>query len=165
MSSTKPAPGSVEPRILQPSRQSRRALIFYADEMVAKFVKSLIGRFPPNARWDLYRAIGVLLDERLVGGVVFHDYRLEAGDIEITAAFSTPAWCSPAMFRGILFYPLHTLGLQRCTARTAESNTQARDFLARLGFREEGRLRRAFDGKEDMMIYGVLRDELMKGFE
>jgi RimJ/RimL family protein N-acetyltransferase len=159
----KPARGSDRPIFVR--LPGRRSLLFHADAFVAQFVKAQVGRLPPNAGWQLYRAIGVMLDEELVGGVVFHDYRWEAGDIEITAAFSTPAWCSKAAFRGILFYPLHTLKLQRCTARTAESNTQARDFLTRLGFREEGRLRRAFDGKEDVMIYGVLREELMKGLD
>jgi RimJ/RimL family protein N-acetyltransferase len=172
MSSTKPAPGWGDPQdhpsqpvVVRLSALSDRHLVFHADELVAEFVKARAGRLPPNAGWRLYRAIGIARATRLVGGVVFHDYHPEAGDIEISAAFDSASWCTRGSLRGILFYPLHTLGLQRCTARTAESNTAAQSFLKRLGFREEGRLRRAFDGKEDMMVYGVLlREELMKGF-
>jgi RimJ/RimL family protein N-acetyltransferase len=146
------------------SRLSDRRLLFHADEKVAGFVRRRLA-LDANGRWSLYRAIGVLKGDDLIGGVVFHDYHPRARDIEISAAFDTPAWCSLSALRGILFYPLHTLNLERCTARVAEGNAQARSFLTRLGFREEGRLRRAFDGEEDMMIYGVLREELMKGFE
>jgi RimJ/RimL family protein N-acetyltransferase len=128
---------------------------------VAAFVEK---RLKLDGQWAFYQAIGVMLGDRLVGGVVFHDYHPRAADIEISAAFDTAAWCSPAALKGFLFYPMHTLKLQRCTARVAESNARARRFLSRLGFREEGRLRRAFDGEEDMLVYGVLReDAVFKG--
>jgi RimJ/RimL family protein N-acetyltransferase len=163
MSSTSPAPGSdnkPQPVEVRLSRLSDRRLLFHANELVAEFVRRRLS-LDANGRWSLYRAIGLLEGDDLVGGVVFHDYHPRARDIEISAAFDNPAWCSLPALRGILYYPLHTLKLERCTARVAEGNSRARDFLVRFGFREEGRLRRAAgDGEQDMMIYGVLREEL-----
>jgi RimJ/RimL family protein N-acetyltransferase len=133
-------------------------VLYGADEAVARLVKRLSG--VNKGDWPWFRALGVVKGDTLVGGVVFHNYRPEAYDIEITAGFSTPRWCSPATLTQILRYPITQLGCRRCTARTAMSNRKARFFLERLGFECEGVMRRAYDGKEDMLVYGVLREQL-----
>jgi len=134
----------------------RNNVLYGADQSVADMVKALCGLV---CQWDHYAALGVVRDHALIGGVVFHDYRPQAADIEITAGFTTPRWCSPATFGEIMRYPLVQLDLERCTARVASGNHPARRFLERLGFIEEGRLRRGRDGVQDDVIYGVLREE------
>ena len=131
-------------------------VLYGADRQVADFVAGLVGL---KAGWEQYVALGVVKGDDLVGGVVFHGYRPAAKDVEITAGFTTPRWCSPATFTQIMRYPINQLGCERCTARTAAANAPARRFLERLGFQLEGRLRQGYDGVDDMLVYGVLKAE------
>lgn len=136
----------------------RNGVLYGADAAVARLVRRLSG--VSKGEWPWFQALGVVKGGELIGGVVFHSYRPEAYDIEITAAFASPKWCSPATLSQILRYPIEQLGCRRCTAKTATSNRRARFFLERLGFECEGVLRRAYDGKEDWLVYGVLREQL-----
>jgi RimJ/RimL family protein N-acetyltransferase len=61
-----------------------------------------------------------------------------------------------------MIYGFETLNLDRIELRVVEGNRRARDIYARLGFVEEGRLRRAafVNGKPvDVMIMGLLRED------
>jgi RimJ/RimL family protein N-acetyltransferase len=61
-----------------------------------------------------------------------------------------------------LAYAFETLNLERIELRVIDTNTQARDLYRRLGFVEEGRLRRAaFDegAAVDVIVMGLLRGE------
>lgn len=61
-----------------------------------------------------------------------------------------------------LRYAFNTLNLDRLELRVSEPNTRARHIYQKLGFREEGRLRRAafIDGVAiDVMVMGILREE------
>ena len=132
-------------------------VLYGADAAVAGLVKQL---GDVKGDWPWYAALGVVKGGRLVGGVVFHDWRPDAYDIQITAGFETPRWCSPLTLTQILRYPIEQLGCRRCTAFTAMSNRKARFFLERLGFECEGVLRKGHDGVEDRLVYGVLREQL-----
>ncbi|NLF01574.1 MAG: GNAT family N-acetyltransferase [Anaerolineales bacterium] len=71
------------------------------------------------------------------------------------------AWGTDAAL-AILRYGFRELGLERIEAETAETNEAAQHVLARLGFRPEGRRRKALarDGQRwDSLIYGLLREE------
>lgn len=131
-------------------------VLYGEDQQVAEFVRNLVGL---KGRWETCSALGVVKDGELLGGVVFHDYRPAADDMELSAAFTSPKWCSARTLTQMLRYPMLQLRLKRATARTAESNWIARDFLERLGFEQEGCLRRAYDGQQDMILYGCLRDQ------
>jgi|SRR5579883_235080 len=108
-------------------------LVFGYDQEVARWVGNLVGvaDFGPCA------AIGVVRQGRIAAGAVFHQYRQPA--IEITFASLTPRWASRAAIGGILRYPFVQLECRRVTAITREENEEARAFMRRLGFREEGR--------------------------
>jgi len=87
-------------------------------------------------------------------------YHPEAADVSITGAFTSPAWCLPQTMKQIMAYPLQTLQCKRCTSKSARKNKPNRRFLERLGFVVEGVQRRAYDGKQDIILYGVLLEEL-----
>jgi len=81
-------------------------------------------------------AIGVANHGEIVAAAVFHDYRPPS--IEVTFVTTTPRWASRANIKAILNYPFVQLGCKRVTAITPEDNKQARAFLERLGFKQEG---------------------------
>ena len=88
------------------------------------------------------------------GAVVFNDYA--QGNIEMTGV-GNGCW-SPRVIRELARYVFRQLNCTRVTARTAASNHKARDALRALGFKQEGRVRDWF-GKEDAILYGLLRRE------
>lgn len=75
-------------------------------------------------------------------------------------------WSAGSMSRGFLRalgrYAFRDLGCLRLTSRVAASNPWS-SVIVRLGFVEEGRLRRGYDGNVDLIIFGLLRDEYRYG--
>ena len=59
----------------------------------------------------------------------------------------------------VLSYPFIQLKCSRITALVEKKNTVARKMVQRLGFVEEGKLRKA-GPKGDIFVYGLLADEL-----
>jgi RimJ/RimL family protein N-acetyltransferase len=110
-------------------------------------------------------AIGILcgdintikLRHELIAGVVYNWYR--QANIEITCAAVSPRWCTSRILRGLFSYPFEQLGCHRVTCVTEHTNESVRAFLARLGFREEGVMRRSYLNGNDAVIYGMLREE------
>ena len=65
---------------------------------------------------------------------------------------------SRAFLRRLWMYCFDELGCARVTARTSVENHACIDVLERVGFTLEGRLRLAFDGKTDLLIYGLTQE-------
>lgn len=138
--------------------------ILYNDtETVAKFVArripQLAGRtfqFGPDGR-PMFTALGVVRRGKLAAGIVFHNYH--GHDIEMSAASDDPLWCLPQTLRDLFAYPFQHLNCVRMTTITGRKNKMARKIDERLGFKLEGVARKGLDGKEDAMIYSMLKEE------
>lgn len=103
-------------------------------DVVSKFVASLIHgceRGFSNAT-----AIGFARDERLVSGVVYHNWQPEAGVIELSAASVTRDWLDKSTLNAIFSYPFDQLKCQMCVARISEHNTRTRRIWRALGATE-----------------------------
>lgn len=123
------------------------------DAAVARWVGDLVG----IEDFGRSVAIGVLRGDDLVAGAVFNNWRHP--NIEITFASTTPRWCARGIMSGIFAYPFNQVGCTRLTAVTESKNQLARAFLCRLGFQQEGVMRRGFRTGDDAVIYGMLREE------
>jgi RimJ/RimL family protein N-acetyltransferase len=99
---------------------------------------------------------------KILGAVAFQNHRPEYRAIEWTAAADTANWLSPKIINMIMRYPFDQLGCRRITAFIAESNHRSRDFQQRFGFKQEGRLRRFINAREDMLIFGLLQSDWKK---
>ena len=93
----------------------------------------------------------------LIAGAVFHRFR--GFDIEITFAADTPRWATRGVIRAILDYPFNQVGCERVTTIVGRRNKRSRRLQKGLGFKEEGIVRRGYDGRQDAVIYGMLRHE------
>lgn len=120
-------------------------------------VAALVASHIPALALDKFVALGVVRRNQLVGGVVYHNFR--GCDVEVVAAFEDPGWALPGTLRALFAYPFETLRCARVTAIVARKNRRARRLCEGFGFRLEGVARKALDGKEDAMIYGMLRAE------
>jgi len=74
-------------------------------------------------------------------------------------------WATPKLtidlFNGVFDTIFNKLGAVRATALIAEDNVMSQRFVNHLGFADEGRMRKAYDGDKDMLIFGLLKEEYM----
>lgn len=131
-----------------------------ADDVVAAFVQSRIPHLNGQPFRD-FRAFGIVRGADLVGGVVFTNHRpnLYGDDIDVSIAVDPSDWCRPSILRALFSYPFGFLPCARLTAYVGRKNKRSRKFCEGLGFKLEGVRRKAADGREDLMYYGMLRDE------
>lgn len=125
-------------------------LLFGMDQEIRKWVGQEVGvnDFGPST------AIGVIRDNTIIAGAVFHNFVWP--NIEISFASTSPRWSSKEAVEGILKYPFVQLNCRRLTSITRPTNLPTRAFLTRLGFELEGFHPQMFpDG--DAMSFGFLR--------
>lgn len=132
------------------------AVLYGADDLVLAFMRD---RLPFVKNWGPCVALGVVRGPSLIGGVVFSNHHPEAKDLEMSMAFDTAAWWRPRTMARILAYPFVQLGCERLTLRIGKSNKAARTAALKTGFKLEGVRRRAHDGRQDQIIYGLLKGE------
>lgn len=102
-----------------------------------------IGEFVSNITWGNtngmfpgFTSLGVLKDGRLIGGVIYHDYKPGAGTIEISAGAVNPKWLS-----GPTLYLMHSTAFDLYKCRmigtgNAGGNKRLHRQLRRLGYKE-----------------------------
>ena len=108
--------------------------------------------------WGPHTALGIRYDDALIAGVVFSHFTWPS--IEASIASVTPAWCSRRNLKVIFSYPFEQLQCRRLGAMTEADNMHSRQFLRRLGFREEGIMRDALPSG-DAVIYGMRASECL----
>lgn len=127
------------------------------DKMAASWVAEQGG--VASSDFGPFRAAAVYgSDGSFRGGVVFHDWRPKCKSVEISAAAAGP-WIDRRLLQAIGDYAFGVLGCVRMTARTRWNNHAAVSLLLRLGFKEEGRIRRGWNGVDDVLIFGLLPEE------
>lgn len=124
------------------------------DEFIASWAGARLGiaDFGPSTTMAIIDSGG-----RLVGACIFNNYRHP--NIEASIVTEDRRWCSRSILGAIFAYPFRQLGCTRLTAITEIMNQPARAFLCRLGFQEEGILRKAFPGGIDAVVHGMLAEE------
>jgi RimJ/RimL family protein N-acetyltransferase len=132
------------------------SLLIGADDTVAEFVRPHV----PHAGTTDFgpcTAFGIIRKDKLVGGVVFNNFR--KFDIHMAATFEGSGWAmSRAELRTLCDYTFNQLGVARVTAVTGRKNKRARKALEIIGFTLEGNLARGLDGHESAMVYGLCRE-------
>jgi len=132
--------------------------VFGQDQLVANWVQQRLAGLENG--FGQYSAIGIEEGGVLIAGVVYHDYRRFS--IQISMASENPRWCSRRTLSILLGYPFNQCRVERVTACTSKNNKRLRSLVTRLGFKLEGTIRRGFDGTQDMLVYGLLKDEAAK---
>ena len=89
---------------------------------------------------------------------MFHEF--EGHDIQIALVSENPKWFwSKPCVAGILNFPFEELGVERITGIVSRKNKKIRRLSKMLGFREEGIMRRGYNGRTDAVILGLLKKE------
>ncbi len=106
---------------------------------------------------DKFAALGIMSDGELIGGAIYHQFT--GNMIEISLASISPAWCSRKTLKAIFSYPFEQMGVTRMNAFCDKKNKKIRKIMERIGFKQEGCLRKALPNSHDAIVYGMLRDE------
>lgn len=107
-------------------------------------------------------SVGVAKNARPVAGVVFNWFRQEqhGNDVRVSiAAEPHTLWATREVLGKLFDYPFNQWGCTRITAVVREGNEHSAKFVKHLGFRKEGVLRRAWDGKTNALIFSILKNE------
>ena len=108
-------------------------------------------------------AIGIAKDDGTLvcGTSLVRTHRLDGRwiDQEWAMAADAPIWGRRHILRDWFIYPFLQVGCARVSARVAESNTLMVKTALHMGFRIEGRIRQGYDGAQDFILFGMLRDE------
>lgn len=93
----------------------------------------------------------------LCAGIIVGNFR--GSDCEISIAAETARWAKKGICQRIFEYVFYKMGCVRCTSiiQNVRSTKRARRFAEGCGFVLEGKLRLAYDGKTDALVYGLLR--------
>jgi RimJ/RimL family protein N-acetyltransferase len=108
-------------------------------------------------------AIGVVLGDRPVAGVLFVNYvrHRETGlvTVEVVIASAHPRWGTRAVLRFLFRYAFVHLKAARLQSIAPRKDKRARKLNERVGFKMEGVGRRALNGKDDVVVYSMLPKE------
>lgn len=133
-------------------------LVFEKDDEVAAWVASKLPVAFDPADFGQCATIGMSdKNGKLVAGCVYHRWR--GFDCEVTFASVTPRWLLPQNLTPLFHYPFVQRGLRRLTLIIGSNNRNAVSTNLRIGFKLEGRARKAYDGTNDAIILGMLREE------
>ena len=103
------------------------------------------------------RCVGVVKNGQLVAAAAFHGYKGFA--CELTLTTKDKSFCNRRVLREFFDFGFNFLNCVRLEARCAKNNADARKFLTKVGFKEEGCLKLGHDGKQDAIAYGMLKDD------
>lgn len=94
----------------------------------------------------------------IVGGVLYEGFRWPDINMHI-ATDGTKRWANRRFIFACFDYPFNQLKCYRVTAVVCISNSNAVKLVLKLGFKLEGRLRKAFPSGEDALLFGMLKEE------
>jgi len=104
----------------------------------------------------LFRCIGFSRDNQLMCVAVIH-HETTSGILAAFAA-TNPRWASKENVRAWGHWIFYQLNKDRVTATIMKNNKRSRKFVEGIGFKVEGKIRKANQG-EDMILYGMLKSE------
>jgi RimJ/RimL family protein N-acetyltransferase len=119
------------------NQEERHTLLTYLASRIGETPRSLVGDMP-------YAALGIIRDERILGAIVFLNYRRESVEFHLCGS---PGWLTRGEIKALFAYPFVTLNCLRLWCMVRRNNKPARRGAERLGFK----------------ILGVAEDEFGEG--
>jgi len=133
-------------------------LIFDRDDEVAQFVCKHLPRPMTPEMLGPFTTIGVMNGkDEMIAGALYNNY--QGFDINFTLATTTPKWAQRGVIAAFFDYPFNQRFCTRMTMMVGSDNPRALMLPLWLGFKVEGRLRKFYDGVQDAIVIGMLRNE------
>lgn len=105
-------------------------------------------------------AIGAEIDDEIILAAIFNNYRPAHGDVCITFASTNFKWYDRKFLAILADYAYNHLGCNRVTMEIPETHKAHIKVAEKLfGFVLEGRKRKGFSSTEDLLIFGLTKEE------
>jgi len=109
-----------------------------------------------------FNALGVVHNDSLIAGVVYHDYHPIYRTICIQLCGDDAHWATRRTIKLLGDYPFVELDCQRVTALINSDNEKALRLAEGVGFKREAVLERAA-GDKDIIVLRLFQEEWLKG--
>jgi len=136
-------------------------LNFNESEFVARWTADLI---PHVSDFGPCIAIGVVSGDRLIAGVVYHDYQEQHGTIQLSMAAISPLWATKENIAELLRYPFEQLGCYKVFTAMPADNEKALKVNAHIGFKREAVLAHSFGKGRHAVIMRMLLPDYVRLF-
>ena len=127
-------------------------LLLNRDDYVSAWLQSKI----PGISFHDCKAIGIIKNQKLIAGVVYHNLR--DGQIEASIAVTDKNWANKTILYALFAYPFKQCNCHRILVTVRDNNNKSIKLAKRLGFKHEGKLRQMFP-PNDAVLLGMLRSE------
>lgn len=131
-------------------------LLYGYDGVVSAWVANMI---PHVTEFEKCAAIGVVRNDAIIAGMVYHDYQPEARTIQLSMAASSPRWAVREIIKGFLDYPFIQLGVYKVWTATPIGNIRAIRVNEKTGFKREAVLAHHFGPRNHAVICRMLAPE------
>lgn len=115
-------------------------------------------RIPNNQFRPDARAIGITRNQELCGVVVFDNFSVGQCCLSV-ASDGSRRWITRELLIRVFAYPFVQLNYWRLTALVASTNADSLRFCESFGWVREGLLRQGAPNGDDMVVFGMLREE------
>lgn len=105
-----------------------------------------------------YCTVGFMLDGKLLGGLIYHDIR-PGRDLYWTIYTTDKRWCSRRTLKAVFGLAFDLWRVKRISLLVSTDNRACLNLVKKLGFRQEGLLRRYRDDGTDCFLMGMLKEE------
>lgn len=136
-------------------------LVFGCDKEVAAWVAD---RIPHVKDFGPSTAIAVADGDRVLAGVVYHEYQPAYETIQLSMAAASPMWARQGIIAGLLAYPFDQLKVHKVWTATPHTNEAALKVNAHIGFTREGVLGHHFGRKKHAVVMRMLEPAYRKRY-
>jgi RimJ/RimL family protein N-acetyltransferase len=130
-------------------------VLFGADDMVKHVVMRGLGQMSNIDQYGPSVALGIVRNRKIVGGAIYNEFT--GWSCAVTVFVDSPFWCKPETLCTLYTYPFCQLNCTRVEALIGRNNRKARRIMKHMGWTEEGCHPLRFNGVEDAISYGMLR--------
>ena len=133
-------------------------------EELAEWVGSRIPHVG-GAHFGPCQGLAVVSGDRLLAGIIYHDYSKDFGTIQLSMAAESPMWAKRDSIAALLDYPFNQLGVYRLFTLTPIDNKIALKVNSHIGFHQEAVCHSAFGKNRHGVIMRMLRPDYSKLYE
>ena len=123
------------------------------------FNERVADRIPHVREFSECTGIGIVSQDRLLAGLIYHDYQSAHGTIQLSMAAVSPMWAKKENIKELLRYPFEQLKCYKVWTATPIENDNALKVNAHIGFRREATLAHQFGKKRHAVIMRILRPD------
>ena len=137
---------------------SASKLVFDDKERIGDWVAERVGQL---SSWGGFYAMGAELKGELISGLVFNNFTDSSATVHL--AVSTPTKTLSEMLDHAFLYAFRTCKLRRLTGLVEAKNAKSLKIIKHLGFVEEGVMREAGTGGDDIIVLALWPVNYRKG--